>query len=98
MFKALPVKKPSIFQWSIKVFQDLVAPSQVTLHKVAAHYAISSLFTDYPHQEQIYCYQAEQLDYQKQQMGTLTLSVGQIHLTSEITWESKHFVFAVLHL
>ena len=31
-------------------------------------------------------------------MGTLTLSVGQIHLTSEITWESKHFVFAVLHL
>ena len=81
-----------------KVFQDLVAPSQVTLHQVAAHYAISSLFTDYPTKEQIYCYQAEQLDYQKQQMGTLTLSVGQIHLTSEITWESKHFVFAVLHL
>ena len=81
-----------------KVFQDLVAPSQVTLHQVAAHYAISSLFTDYPTQEQIYCYQAEQLDYQKQQMGTLTLSVGQIQLTSEITWESKHFVFAVLHL
>ena len=81
-----------------KVSKDLVAPSQVTLHQVAAHYAISSLFTDYPTQEQIYCYQAEQLDYQKQQMGTLTLSVGQIHLTSKITWESKHFVFAVLHL
>ena len=81
-----------------QVFQDLVAPSQVTLHQVAAHYAISSLFTDYSPQEQIYCYQAEQLDYQKQQMGTLTLSVGQIRLTSEITWESKHFVFAVLHL
>ena len=81
-----------------KVFQDLVAPSQVTLHQVAAHYAINSLFTNYGDREQIYCYQAEQLDYQKQQMGTLTLSVGQIHLTSEITWESKHFVFAVLHL
>ena len=81
-----------------KVFQDLVAPSQVNLHQVAAHYAIGSLFADYPQQERIYCYEAVQLDYQKQQMGTLTLSVGQIQLTSEITWETKHFVFAVLHL
>ncbi len=81
-----------------KVFQELVAPSQISLHQVAAHYAISSLFTDYPHRERIYCYEVEQLDYQKQQMGTLTLSVGQICLTSEITWETKHFVFAVLHL
>ncbi|MBE9045349.1 DUF3536 domain-containing protein [Pleurocapsales cyanobacterium LEGE 10410] len=81
-----------------KVFQELVAPSQVNLQQVAAHYAISSLFTNYLPQEQIYCYQAEQLDYQKQQMGTLTLSVGQVRLTSEITWETQHFVFAVLHL
>ncbi|MGF1591426.1 MAG: DUF3536 domain-containing protein [Pleurocapsa sp.] len=81
-----------------KIFQELVAPSQVSLHQVAAHYAISSLFDNYPHQERIYCYEVEQLDYQKQQMGTLTLSVGQIKLTSEITWETKHFVFAVLHL
>lgn len=81
-----------------KVYQDLVAPSQIGLQQVAAHYAISSLFTDYPHQERVYCYEVEQLDYQKQQMGTLTLSVGQVRLTSEITWENQHFVFAVLHL
>ena len=87
-----------IFGDGRKVFQELVAPSQVSLHQVAAHYAISSLFVDYPHQERVYCYEVEQLDYQKQQMGTLTLSVGQIRLTSEITWETKHFVFAVLHL
>ena len=80
-----------------KVFQELVAPSQVSLQQVAAHYAIGSLFASH-HQEQIYCYQIEQLDYQRQQMGTLTLSAGQIKLTSEITWETKHFVFAVLHL
>ena len=87
-----------IFGNGKKVFQELVAPSQVSLQKVAAHYAISSLFTDYQPQAQVYCYQVEQLDYQKQQIGTLTLSLGQIELTSEITWESKHFVFAVLHL
>ena len=81
-----------------EVYQKLVAPSQVSLQQVAAHYAISSLFTNYLQQERIYCYEVEQLDYQKQQMGTLTLSVGQVRLTSEITWESQHFVFAVLHL
>ena len=81
-----------------KVFQELVAPSQISLQQVAAHYAISSLFAESPHHERIYCYEVEQLDYQKQKMGTLTLSVGQIRLTSEITWETKHFVFAVLHL
>lgn len=87
-----------IFGDGRKVFQELVAPSQVSLHQVAAHYAISSLFAECPHYERIYCYEVEQLDYQKQKMGTLTLSVGQICLTSEITWERKHFVFAVLHL
>lgn len=87
-----------IFGNGKKVFQDLVAPSQVSLHQVAAHYAISSIFADYQHQERVYCYEVEQLDYQKQQMGTMTLSLGQIQLTSEITWETKHFVFAALHL
>jgi alpha-amylase/alpha-mannosidase (GH57 family) len=31
-------------------------------------------------------------------MGALTLAVGQLRLVSEITWESTHLVFAVLHL
>ena len=88
----------AIFGNAKKVFQDLVVPARVSLHQVAAHYAVGSLFADYSQQEQIYCYEVEQLDYQKQQMGTLTLCIGQIQLTSEITWETKHFVFAVLHL
>jgi alpha-amylase/alpha-mannosidase (GH57 family) len=31
-------------------------------------------------------------------MGSLTLAVGQLRLVSEITWESSHLEFAVLHL
>lgn len=31
-------------------------------------------------------------------MGSLTLAVGNLNLVSEITWESEHLVFAVLHL
>ena len=88
----------AVFGNGKEVYQQLVAPSQISLNQVAAHYAISSLFTDYLQQERLYCYEVEQLDYQKQQMGTLTLAVGQVTLTSSITTESQHIVFAVLHL
>ncbi|MGC1248577.1 MAG: DUF3536 domain-containing protein, partial [Spirulinaceae cyanobacterium] len=81
-----------------EVYRQLVVSAQVGFEQVAAHYAISSLFTDYPQQHRIYCYDAQQLDYQRQQIGSLTLALGQIRLTSQITWESVHLVFAVLHL
>jgi alpha-amylase/alpha-mannosidase (GH57 family) len=80
------------------VYQQLVKPSQLSLPQVAAHYAISSLFASYSSQQQLYCYQAEQLDYQLQRIGPLTLAVGQLQLTSEVTYETAHLSFAVLHL
>ncbi len=94
-------KAPSnveLFGNGAEVYRQLVRPSQINFQQVAAHYAISSLFTNYPQQEQVYCYEAQQLDYQKQSMGSLTLAVGQVNLTSQITWENHHYVFAVLHL
>ncbi|MDJ0744094.1 MAG: DUF3536 domain-containing protein [Xenococcaceae cyanobacterium MO_167.B27] len=81
-----------------EVYYQLVIPTQVSLEQVAAHYAISSLFTKYHREEKVYCYIAEQLDYQKQRLGTLALAVGQVKLTSEITRETQHFTFAAFHL
>ena len=51
-----------------------------------------------PHPSKVYCYEVQQLDYQRQRLGSLTLAVGQVRLLSEITWENSHLVFAVLHL
>lgn len=86
------------FGHGAEIYRQLVVSAQVSFHQVAAHYAISSLFHNYQPTEKVYCYTAEQLDYQKQQMGALTLAVGQVQLFSEITWETNHYVFAVLHL
>lgn len=86
------------YQNGAEVYRQSVVPAQITFAQVAAHYAISSLFTTYPQKQQVYCYDAQQLDYQKQRLGSLTLAVGQVSLVSDITWESRHFVFAVLHL
>ncbi|MBO3459481.1 DUF3536 domain-containing protein [Aetokthonos hydrillicola Thurmond2011] len=48
--------------------------------------------------KQVYCYSVDELDYQLQRLGSLTLAVGNVKLVSEITWESENLVFAVLHL
>jgi alpha-amylase/alpha-mannosidase (GH57 family) len=75
-----------------------VIPAQINLEQVTAHYAMSSLFTSYHRQQRLYCYTVHQLDYQLQRLGTLTLAVGHLELTSEITQEGNSLVFAVLHL
>jgi alpha-amylase/alpha-mannosidase (GH57 family) len=95
---AMAPSNVEIFKTGAEVYRQLVVSAQVSFEQVAAHYAISSLFTHYPSQHQVYCYEAQQLDAQKQQIGSLTLSVGQIRLVSEITWESSHYIYAVLHL
>jgi alpha-amylase/alpha-mannosidase (GH57 family) len=86
------------FQHGAEVYRQLVKPAQVGFEQVAAHYAITSLFTTYAREQPVYCYTANQWDYQLQRLGSLTLAVGHLQLTSEITQESKQLVFAVLHL
>ncbi|WP_156915098.1 DUF3536 domain-containing protein [Rubidibacter lacunae] len=80
------------------VYRQLVEPARVTIEQVAAHCAIGSLFAALPLTRRAYCYDVQQLDYQRQHLGTLTLAVGQLELTSQITRESEHLIFAVLHL
>lgn len=86
------------FKTGAEVYRQLVTTAQVSLKQVAAHYAISSLFAKYPREQRVYCYQAQQLDFQMQRMGSMTLGIGQLQLTSEITRETELFVFAAFHL
>ena len=94
-------KAPSnveVFRDGGEIYRQLVISAQVSLEQVAAHYAISSLFEVYSPRENIYCYTVEQIDYQKQSLGTMSLAVGQVKLTSMTTWEQQHFTFTALHL
>ncbi len=94
---ALAPSNLDAFQNGAGVYEQLVKPSQVSLQQVAAHYAMNSLFNPYPDQGRIYCYQVQKLDYQLQHIGALTLAVGYLGLTSEVTHESEQIVFGVLH-
>ncbi|WP_414530820.1 DUF3536 domain-containing protein [Nodularia chucula] len=100
---ALAPSNVNVFRHGGEVYRQLVQTAQVSVKQVAAHYAITSLFgTDktnsHPEQKRVYCYTVNEMDYQLQRMGSLTLAVGHLQLVSEITWESESLVFAVLHL
>ncbi|ASC69340.1 uncharacterized protein XM38_002670 [Halomicronema hongdechloris C2206] len=80
------------------IYRQLVMPSRITLEQVAAQYAISSLFTPYSREHQLFCYTIQQQDYQLQRMGPLSLAVGQLSLVSTITQETLEVGFAALHM
>ena len=80
-----------------RVFEKFVKPAMVDLRKVAAHYAISSLFEDYPQQAEIFCYQVLRRDVHSTEAGKAKLAVGRVTIVSTITQESAGFYFGVMH-
>jgi alpha-amylase/alpha-mannosidase (GH57 family) len=95
---ALAPSNVDCFRNGAEVYRQLVTSAQISLEQVAAHYAISSLFTTHSREQRVYCYTAHQSDYQLQRMGSLNLAVGRLQLVSEITRETADLTFAVLHL
>lgn len=79
------------------IYEKFVRPAMVDLTKVAAHYAIDSLFEEYNEQARIYCYDVEVEDYQSFEAGVMKLVVGRAKISSEITWGSSTLSFGVLH-
>jgi alpha-amylase/alpha-mannosidase (GH57 family) len=80
-----------------RIYEKFVKLAMVDLTKVAAHYAISSLFEDYGEQPRIYCYGIDLEDYQSFVAGVVKLAVGRAKVFSEITQESSMMSFGVLH-
>ncbi|MGH7843972.1 MAG: DUF3536 domain-containing protein, partial [Candidatus Binatia bacterium] len=80
-----------------QIYEKFVRPSMVDLDRVAAHYAVSSLFESYPEEARIYCYKARREDYQAFEAGKARLAMGRVELTSEITQDSSELAFGVLH-
>jgi len=74
-----------------------VRPSRVDLERVAAHFAVSSLFQDYPNPAQVYCYSVERENGRTLRAGQARLLVGRARLTSERTGKTGLFAYGVLH-
>lgn len=85
------------FEDGEKVYLQLVKPSALDLLRVAAHYAISSLFNEYPEKAKIFCYTVAKEAYALEKAGEMSLALGKIRVRSLITWEEESISFAALH-
>ena len=81
-----------------RIYDKFVRASMVNWERVGAHYAVSSLFENYPESTKIYCFAAERTDYQVYTAGLTRLVVGRVRLTSEVTTTTSEVAFGVLHM
>ncbi len=81
-----------------KVYRRFVGPATLDLLRVGVHYAVSSIFAPYDPKTQIYKYEAEQLAYERSELGRQKLVSGCVHLRSLVTLEEDDISFAVVHM
>ncbi|HEX3556972.1 MAG TPA: DUF3536 domain-containing protein [Thermoanaerobaculia bacterium] len=82
------------------LYERHVRPAIVDLSRVAAHYAVASLFEDFPPKAPVYCFSVERENgrvFRAGRAGRSRLSLGKVSVTSEVTGKTGKFVFGVLH-
>jgi alpha-amylase/alpha-mannosidase (GH57 family) len=80
-----------------ELYQKKVAALQLGLEQVAAHYAISSIFSSFADETDLYCYKVRRDSYDIYTSGRGRLALGRATISSIVTSEQKSFSFAVLH-
>lgn len=88
----------NLYENAAQAYESFVRPTRVDLPRVGAHYAVSSLFEDYPDPAGIHCFTVRREPSDRKTSGRLTLATGRAHIRSEITLEEGRISFAVLHL
>jgi hypothetical protein len=79
------------------VFEARVRPSMADLEKVAAHYAISSLFGAPDTARDVYCYHVQPTESHLLESEGARLATGRLEVRSRVTWEQARIAYGVLH-
>ena len=79
------------------IYRACVVGMELGLEKVAAHYAISSVFSSFGQETQLFCYNVRRISYDIYNSGRGRLALGRAHIASAITGEHQTFSFSVLH-
>ena len=80
-----------------KIYTQQCLSLELSLEQVAAHYAISSVFSSFADETEIFCYQIHRISYETLTSGRGRLALGRARIASSITGKSECFSFAVLH-
>ena len=80
-----------------QIYKKCVATMALTLEQVAAHYAISSVFSSFGDETDLYSFHVRRISYDTFSSGRGRLAMGRAHISSIITGRAQSFSFAVLH-
>ena len=80
-----------------KIYKVQVSSKQLGLEQVTAHYAISSIFSSFAEETDLFCFRIWRNSYDVYTSGPGRLALGRIKIVSIITGKQRGFSFAVLH-
>ena len=81
-----------------QIYEKAVKPGILDPRKVGVHYAVSSLFTDYPEEADIYCYHVKKEEHKKVAAGKIELVTGRAQVESGITGDAARLFFSILYM
>jgi alpha-amylase/alpha-mannosidase (GH57 family) len=79
------------------LYKEQVRSRQLGLEQVAAHYAISSMFSSFAEETDLFCYRVWRNSWEIFSSGRGRLALGRARIVSSVTTEQESFSFAVLH-
>ena len=80
-----------------QLYREQVSSRQLGLEQVAAHYAISSMFSSFADETDLFCYRVWRNSWEIFSSGRGRLALGRAKIVSAVTTEQQSFSFAVLH-
>jgi alpha-amylase/alpha-mannosidase (GH57 family) len=80
-----------------KIYKEQVSTKELGLEQVAAHYAISSIFSSFAEETDLFCFRVWRDSFETYSSGRGRLALGRVKVVSAITSDQQSFSFAVLH-
>jgi alpha-amylase/alpha-mannosidase (GH57 family) len=80
-----------------RIYTEQCLRMELGLEQVAAHYAISSVFSSFADDTEIFCYRVHRNSYETLNSGRGRLALGLARVASAITGQWQEFSFVVLH-
>lgn len=79
------------------IYQRYVKPSIISMESVAAHLAIAGIFDDQAREGRIFCFDVAVPSWRHETVGSATLGVGHMQISSLTTREQLDVGYAVIH-
>lgn len=97
LLKKIPSNIPD-YGNALTAYNRFVKPMALDMIRIGAHYAVSSLFEEFPEEVSLYNFSASVKARNYYEAGKQKLIIGRTEFRSDITWETVDISYVVLHM